>query len=99
MQNLDKNFKKPVLILAISAPIIETSKKDNISLQKVFYIYYSIQFKKDKLKVLIYFGSKINTIMPAYISKLSLKICYTKVKIEKIDSFNFKMFKIVLASF
>lgn len=36
---------------------------------------------------------------PAYAAKLYLKVCYIKVKVEKIDGFTFKTFKIVLAYF
>lgn len=36
---------------------------------------------------------------PAYISKLSFKICSTNVKTQKIDNSTFETFKIILASF
>lgn len=51
------------------APIIKASKKDNMILKRVFYIYYFGWFKKDEIKVLINSGSKFNTILPRYALK------------------------------
>lgn len=48
----------------------------NILLKRMFCIYYPVQFNKDRaeIKILINFGSKINTIIPAYAFKLSSKV-------------------------
>lgn len=40
--------KKLALVLAISVPMTKTSKKDKINLIKVLYIYYPLQFYKNK---------------------------------------------------
>lgn len=65
-------------------------------LKQVFYIYYLIQFKKNKLKNPINLGSKVNIIILTNIVKLSLKIYFINIKAQKIDGFIFKMFEIVL---
>ena len=44
-------------------------------------------------------GSKVNTMTPAYTSKLSLKVHPTNIGAQKIDSSTLKIFRIVLASF
>lgn len=58
--------KKLVLILTMSRSIIETSKKDNMILRKILYIYYSIWFKKNKVKALIDSSHKINAMLLKY---------------------------------
>lgn len=52
-----------------------------------------------KCEVLIDTGNKANTMIPAYVSKLELGFCYTKVKIQKIDASIFQIFRMVLARF
>ena len=79
--------------------MIKVSKKDFIVLDQIFYIYYLIQFKKNKVQALIDFGNKVNIMTPKYVSKLDLKICLSNVKVQKIDGFIVNIFKIVLASF
>ena len=46
------------------------------ALERVFYIQYPVQFKKDTLEVqsLIDSGSEINARAPAYIKKLGLQV-------------------------
>lgn len=48
---------------------------------------------------LINSGSEVNAITPTYIAKLGLKIQKTDIKTQKIDSFIFNIFKMVLANF
>lgn len=79
-------------------PIIKASK-ENIVLDQVFYIYYLIQFKKNKIQAPINSNSKINAMIPAYSSKLNLKIYCINIKAQKIDGSIFEIFKIFLASF
>lgn len=85
------------MIIAISAPVTEASKE--IVLERVFYIYYSIQFKKDKVKTLINSGSKVNAILSGYTSKLGLKFHFIDVRTQKMNSSTFKRFDIVIGSF
>lgn len=60
-----------------------------------------LYFKKDikNIKILINFNSKINGMIPIYLSKLSIKIYHINIRAQKIDSFIFKIFQIILSSF
>lgn len=63
--------------------LIEASLKNDISLKKILYISYLLCFyknKKNKIWALLYFGSKINIILLAYLLKLGFKIHYINVK-------------------
>lgn len=44
-------------------------------------------------------SNEVNTMAQVFISKLGLKVYYTNIQFEKIDSFLSEIFKIVLASF
>lgn len=92
-------FKKLVLVLATSVPIIKVNKEDNMVLKRVFYIYYPIQFQKNKMQVLINLGNKVNAMILTYAAKLNLQVCSTNIKAQKIDSSILKMFEIILTSF
>lgn len=94
--------KQLVLISTTFASITEISKKDEIVLKRILYIYYPLRIyknKKNEVQALINLGSKINTMILAYASKLDLKIRHTKVKAQKINGSTFQMFGMVLASF
>ena len=58
--------------------VAKTSKKK--IWKQVLYIYYLISLKKDKIKALISFNIKINTIILAYIIKPIFKNYYTYIK-------------------
>lgn len=79
----------------------KTSREDEIVLQKVPCIYYPLYFRKDttEIKALFKFGNKVNTIILAYIAKISLKICSTNIKAQKIDGFILNIFEIVFIKF
>lgn len=70
----------------------EASKEGEVILDQVPCIHYPVWFKKYKIKALINFGSKINTITFAYASKLGLKVCLTNIATQKIDSSIVKTF-------
>lgn len=60
--------RKLVLVLATFTPVTEISKEDKIALARILYIYYLSHFQKDnknKVQVLIYFGSNTNMIKSA----------------------------------
>ena len=99
-KQLHRISKKLVLVPVIFAPAIKTSHKDNV-LVWIPYIYDSIQFNKSKIyvQILIDFGSKVNAMISEYALKLSLKVCSTNVRAQKINSSIFETFEIVLASF
>lgn len=97
-----KTSKKLVSVLATFVSVIKASKKDDIILDRISYIYYPLCFRKDKknkMQALINFGSKVNTMTPAYILKLGLTVCRINVGAQKINGFTLKTFKVVLASF
>ena len=61
-----------------------------ITLDRVLYIHYPVQFEKNKsnsnVSVMIISGSKINTMTPAYATKLGFKVWRINVRAEKIES-------------
>lgn len=69
------------------------------ALDWVLCIYYPVWFKKDKVRALINFGNKVNTITPAYALKLSLKVRSTDIGAQKTNVSTLKMFEIILTSF
>ena len=80
----------------------EASKEDKVALVQVSCIHYPLHFRKDnqnKVQALIDYGSKVNTMIPAYILKLGLRVRQTNVGAQKIDGSTLKTFEIVLASF
>ena len=93
--------KKLVSIMIISLLVNETSKEDYVLLEQMSYIYYLFYFRKNiiGIKALIDLGNEVNIITLAYASKLGLKIYYTNVGAQKIDSSTLKIFGIVLTSF
>lgn len=64
----------------------ETSKKSNVVLKKILYIYYLFRFQKDtlKVKILIDFYSKVSTMKQAYISKLGLGSAKLTLELKKL---------------
>ena len=95
--------KKLVSVSANFLSVTETSKKDDMVLKCVFYIYYLVQFKKNRketqVQALIVSSSKVNAMIPAYASRLYLRVCHTNVRAQKIDGFIFQTFRMVLADF
>lgn len=78
--------------------MVGASIKNNL-LDQMFYIYYLIYFKENKIQALINLNYKVNVMILRYTLKLSLKIHSINVEAQKINSFIFKIFKIVLSSF
>lgn len=91
--------KKLVSVLATFTPVTEVNKEDDMILEKVSCIYYPVWFKKNEVRALIDFGSKVNAISLGYASKLGLKVCRTNVEAQKINDSTFKTFEMILASF
>lgn len=80
--------------------IVEVSMEDTLlAPNQIPFIYYPIQFEKNKIRALINFDNKVNAMSPGYVSKLGLKMRLNNVKVQKDDGFTLKMFEIVLASF
>ena len=94
--------KKPISVLATSAPVIGANKKASKAiLDWVPCIHYSIQFCKDKetIRALIDSGSEVNAMTPANAKKLDLRTQKTNVRAQKIDGSSLDMFGIVIAGF
>ena len=85
--------------MAIFLLVIEMSKEDDIALERVPYIYYSIWFKKNEVQALIDSDNEVNAMTPAYTTKQSLKLHHTNIGAQKIDGFTLKTFGMVLANF
>lgn len=77
---MSKIFKKLVLILVTFMPITKASIKDNGLLKQVFYIYYLISFKNNKIWSLFNSSSYVNVIILAYLDKLGLIIYHINIK-------------------
>ena len=78
--------KKLVSVSATCALVIGDNKEvQEVILDRVFCIYYPVQFRKDKevIRALINSGSKVNTITPAYASNLGLRVQKTVAKLKK----------------
>ena len=93
--------KKLVSVSAISLSVIETSKEDEVALERVPCVYYPLRFRKDTadVKALIDLGNEVNAMTPAYASKLGFRARHTDVGAQKIDGSTLKIFGMVLASF
>ena len=78
-------------------------REEALVLERVPYIYYLVQFKKDahgtQVQALIDSDSEVNAITPAYALKLGLQVHHTNIKAQKIDGSTLKTFGMVLASF
>ena len=71
-------------------------------LDRISYIRYPIQFRKDKGKdvlALLDSGSKVNAMTPAYTAYLGLKVRVTDVGAHKIDGSPLATYSIVIAAF
>ena len=72
------------------------------ALDKVPYIYYLVQFRKDKGKdvlALLDSGSKVNAITLAYMAYLGLKVKVTNVGMQKIDRSSLATYGIIIGAF
>lgn len=92
-------------MMATFASMIESSKKinpklsKNIEIQWVLYIYYSTQFVKFSIKVLINSSSKVNVMQPNFARKINFYICKTNVSTQKIDGSRLMIYRMVIALF
>ena len=81
--------------------MIEASKEEHVSLERVPCIHYPLRFRKDTagVRALIDSGSEINAMSPVYASKLGLRVHHTDVEAQKIDGSILQTFGMVLANF
>ena len=70
-------------------------------LEHVLYIYYLVQFKKDKTLVQALINSRIevNAIHPTFIKELGLPIRSTDVEVQKIDRIRLDTYRMVVTAF
>ena len=71
-------------------------------LDRVLYICYPIQFRKDKgedVLALLDSGSEVNAITPAHAAHLGLKVRVTNLGAQKIDRSSLATYGIVIAVF
>ena len=81
--------------------MFETSKEDDVTLEWVPCVHYSLRFRKDTtdVRALIDSSSEVNVMAPTYASKLGLQVCHTNIRAQIIDGSTLKIFGMVLASF
>ena len=80
----------------------EAQVTQEVALDRVLYLYYLVQFRKNKRAIiwaLINFGSEINTITLAYAKKLGLRTWKTDVGAQKIDGSSLDTLGMVIAGF
>lgn len=70
----------PIVALGFRTLALDIDDPD-LLFEYVSYIHYLLYFQKDitDVKILIDYGSKVNVMTLAYISKLCLKVRYTNV--------------------
>ena len=95
--------KKLVSVLATSSLVTETSKKDDVVLERIACIHYPVQFRKDanktQVQALIDSGSEVNAIHPTFVKELGLPIRPTDVGAKKIDGTTLDTYGMVVAAF
>ena len=96
--------KKLVSVLATLVSVTGAGEEaqEVIVLDRVPYIHYPVQFRKDKgatIWALINSGSKVNAMTPAYAKQLDLQVRKTDVGAQKIDSSLLRTFGMVIAGF
>lgn len=81
--------------------ILVTKNNQKVILERVFYIWYLVQFQKDKdnIKALLDLSSKINAMNLLYTKKLGFQIRQTDIGAQKIDKSYLNMFEIVIVGF
>ena len=93
--------KKLVSVSATSSSVTETSKEDDVVLERVPCIHYPLRFRKDTagVRALVDLGSEVNAMTPAYAAKLGLYVRKTNIGAQKIDGSTLETFGMVLADF
>lgn len=101
----DKKPEKPVMVSATYTSMIEISQKKDLQTPEEFElqrgpdIYYSVQFDKTLIMLLIDLSNKVNMIQPSFIRKLGLYIYRINIDLQKIDSNIFETFNMVITLF
>ena len=90
--------KKLVSVLATS---MSTTGAREEALERIPYIYYPVQFKKDKapMQALINSGSEVNTMHLSFAQQVGFPIRPTDVRAQKINSTMLDTHRMVVAAF
>ena len=77
--------------------------QDEIVLDQVYYIFYLMQFVKNKdennILALIDSSSILNAMTSTYAAKLDFKVKKANISIQKIDSFLLEIYDMVMPAF
>ena len=79
-----------------------SNKAQKVILDWLPCIHYPVQLLKDKraiIQALIYLGSKINAMTPAYAKQLGLQVQKTDIEAQKINGSSLWTFGMVIAGF
>ena len=97
---MSKALKAKKLVLVLVTSMLMTSLRTE-ALERVFYIYYPVQFKKNmaEVRTLIDSKSEVNAIASAYAKKLGLQVQKTDVGAQKIDGSTLETYGMVIAGF
>lgn len=87
------------MVLATFLPVIKLNKKDNIVLEIIQCIYYSIWLKKNEVQAFFNLNNEVNKIILVFAFKLGPKVWYANIGAQKIDNSTFEIFEIILTSF
>ncbi len=98
-KQVPRKVKKLVAVLATFMSITDKKTEGELEeLERVPCIRYPVTFK-DQTKALLDSGSKVNVISQAFAQQLSLKICKTNIRAQKINSTTLETYKIVVSTF
>lgn len=78
-----------------------TENSQEVTLERVPYIRYPVQFQKDKDKIqaLLNSSSKLNAMNSVYAKKLGHCVKQTNIRAQKIDRSHLNTFKMVIVDF
>lgn len=98
---INPTFKEFIVDIKLLISVIKFSMIETLLLERVLYIYYLVQFKKDQVKIQAFLNSsnKVNAIILESTAKLCLKVRFTNIEAQKIDGSIFKIFEMFLACF
>ena len=93
---MPKEVKRVVAVLATSTSMIK--KKTEEDLKQIPCIWYPVIFK-NQTEALLDSTTKVNAMSQAFIQQLSLKICKTNVRAQKINGTILETYEMVVSTF
>lgn len=82
--------------------MIDARGEDVIVLEKMPFIYYPVQFRKEGkavTKALINSDRELNIITLAYAKQLGPQIQQTNIRVQNVDNLSVETFKMIIANF